>query len=373
MNPTNDYQNLLFQTSPFGHLDAIVESDGRAVYFYLANDRNDSATPFPTRACWVRNLARGPIVINKREMEQGLPPLLPRTHARFSDPQPLPNPESLNVVWFEEGNGAALCEDKKVLAVIPPWSGMEGFHGYAADCVAESPVCWPMPAGASDPLFRRINAAREFWKSFEPDSGSDYFKLLQTELLNTFATRFGPHEAYFAIDGENFPPKGLARFRDQKNITLLTVALSLCPQPNVELFAERPSDLRRIELGIRLPGGTDDSELDTVQQSLSRIASYPWRNLAWIGHGDTINWLPGRTLGEYPADFALVVSDSVWQTRGSENDAGPSPAPEFNMPQFRDDPVSLLWLLPISASERQQLSSKSLTLEQLLDRYPFPR
>ena len=44
-------QALLFETSPYGNLDAIAQHDGRVLYLYLSGDDT-----FGTRACWVRNL-----------------------------------------------------------------------------------------------------------------------------------------------------------------------------------------------------------------------------------------------------------------------------------------------------------------------------
>jgi len=81
---TRETNSILFQTSPYGNLDAIVEHDGRAVYFYLsAGQRPDNR--FGMRACWVRNLELGPHVINQEDMEAGIAPMLPRYDC--ADPQ----------------------------------------------------------------------------------------------------------------------------------------------------------------------------------------------------------------------------------------------------------------------------------------------
>ena len=151
--PASDPVTMLFQSSPLGNVDAIVQHDRRTVYFYL-NENPDSLSgkpKFGTRACWVQNLTTGPLVFDQAEMRQGLPLLMPRTHSRQRDGLPLPDADRLAVVWFEEGNGAALVlqddqqQIEKVLAVIPPWSGQEGFHGYSTECAVENEVCWPMP------------------------------------------------------------------------------------------------------------------------------------------------------------------------------------------------------------------------------------
>ena len=89
---TEQLNGLLFETSPYGNIDAIVQHDGRAVYFYL-----NGVEPFGTRACWVRNLQAGPLVLNEDEMQQGLPPMLPKTHCRNAAAQPIPVAEYLEI------------------------------------------------------------------------------------------------------------------------------------------------------------------------------------------------------------------------------------------------------------------------------------
>ena len=363
---SDPFQNLLFETSPFGNLDAIVEHDSRAVFFYL-NHHEGNRELFPTKACWVRNLTPGPLVINKQEMQTGVPPQLPRTHCKQPIGLPVPEPESLHVVWFEEGNGAALCEqveapdnpnvrELKPLAVIPPWSGMEGFHGYATECASQSPICWPMPAGDSNPLLDRIDAARQFWQDFF-DESTEPFNIQQPELLKVYESHFGEVEKYFAIDGGQFPPRGLARFRTPEHIVLITVAMSLCPMPNVELHVDQPRWHRRIELGLKLPLATSEESLDKIQRRLSSLAAFPWNRLSWLGQGHTIDFIAGETIGNRPADFVVMASDSFLAERHGT---------QIELPDFRNDPVNLLWMLPISPEQQQQLSQQELMLEDLV-------
>jgi len=262
--PADPTENLLFETSPFGTLDGIVEHDGRAVYFYI-NERqtgerqaDDSASgqtgQFGMRACWVRNLDRGPLVLNKAHMNQGMAPMMPRNDCVDSELHSLPDPDSLSIVWFEEGNGAALLEfdsqsqQQTTIAVIPPWSGVDGFFGYASNCAHESPLAWPMPENKS--LQLRIERASEFWSSFTKDSSP--FLLLQRELIEAYDNCFGKEnqKQYYAIDGGKFPPRGLIRYETKSKTVLLTVGMALCPQPSVELSIESPSELRRIEITI---------------------------------------------------------------------------------------------------------------------------
>jgi hypothetical protein len=56
-------------------------------------------------------------------MRDGSPPLLPRRYCKHPEGAALPAAEDLEIVWFEEGNGAALLERGEPLTVIPPWAG----------------------------------------------------------------------------------------------------------------------------------------------------------------------------------------------------------------------------------------------------------
>ena len=324
-------ENLLFETSPFGTLDGIVEHDGRVVYFYLNERPDDSGQPgrFGTRACWVRNLDRGPLVLSKANMEQGQAPMMPRNDCVDSELHRLPKPESLSIVWFEEGNGAALLEldrelgKQKTVAVIPPWSGVDGFFGYASNCAHESPLAWPMPENKS--LQLRIDHAAEFWSCFTKENSP--FEQLQGDLIAVYDNCFGKEnqKQYYAIDGGKFPPRGLIRYETESDTVLATVGMSLCPQPSVELAVERPSDLRRIELGVKIPhveSGIDEVQVESAMRSISSYAAYPWRKHAWLGDGHTIDWSASNTKA------TLVKDESA------------------TLPMFRNDPIQLIFVEP---------------------------
>ena len=350
---------LLFETSPYGTLDAIVQHDGRSVYLYLNQSPNSGKT-FGTRACWVRNLTIGPYVINEDEMKSGVPPMLPRTACVDRDGLPLPNPEQLSIVWFEEGNGVALIEaddngNQQILAIIPPWSGLEGFHGYSAQCAVETPLCWPMPDNPK--LGQRIKQAQEFWESFgsSSDSNASPFSQLQSSLMEFYNSQFaadGAEPEYFTIDGGKFPPRGLIQYRTQKHLIMATVGMSLCPQPAVELFNDQPFLLRRIELAIELPISIADKpeQLENATRQICNLASYPWRNFTWLGAGHTCQM---NDFGE-DCETGLLISDTDFiSSNGSK------------MPKFRGDPINLLFLTPISTQQKQQLEENVISPKQI--------
>ncbi len=373
---TRQTHSILFQTSPYGNLDAIVEHDGRAVYFYLsAGQRSDNR--FGMRACWVRNLELGPHVINQEDMEAGIAPMLPRYDC--ADPQltRLPGADSLEVVWLEEGNGAALYElpdaewklqQRQLIAVIPPWSGIDGFHGYAANCVNETRVCWPMP---DNPLLvQRIDAAREFWQSWaaKPSSaGGDPgpltpFALQQPRVLANYRERFGVEpgeEKYFAAAGQQFPLRGLIHLQTDRFEVIATAGMSVCPQPAVEMFVDDPASFRRIELALIVPRQGDSQMLSSAMEQVSGLSGYPWKQMTWLRDGHTC----GFSFGQYSA--ALLLKDAAGSQLVGVQEGG--------LPQFRGDPVNLLWLLPITEGQLEQLQSGSLTASELVKQWNSAR
>ena len=366
--PHSEPVTLLFEPSPLGSLDAIVQHDGRTVYFYLnENAATVSGKPkFGTRACWVQNLTTGPLVFNQDDMQQGLPLLLPRTHTIEREGTALPDVDRLAVVWFEEGNGAALIlqddqqQKEKVLAVIPPWSGQEGFHGYAAECATENEVCWPLPS--HEALTKRITQANLFWKSFQQQDNP--YSRLQKSQLQSYRQRFlaldgsgadgsdkVDGESYFSIDGGNFPPRGLVQYDFADSIVIATVGMSLLPQPMVELATDQPSQFRRVELAVRLPKqSVSESQLTNARNNISRLAAYPWRNFSWLGAGHTCNFTDVRN----GCDNALLVQDRFVRPEG-----------EQPLEDFRDDPVNLLWLLPVDQEQQQALLQQPMSRESL--------
>ena len=375
-NRLDDPVVLLFQSSPYGTLDAIVQHDNKAVYFYLNQPVKADSTQKPafgTRACWVRNLDQGPLVVNETQMRQGISPMLPRNLCVHREGQSLPQSENLRVVWFEEGNGAALIEslpneEPVVLAVIPPWSGLEGFHGYAHECAVESPLCWPMPDNPK--LRQRIENADQFWKAWKPQQLASQktehaiatprspFAELQPLLLSHFDRHFltdseTTQRDYFSIGDNCFPPCGIVRYSNPTETIIATVGMSVCPQPAVELFSDTPGLYRRIELAIKLSHQDADPEtrnktIDLATQRLSGLANYPWMQFTWLG--------PGHTCA-----FPNVVPECASALLVHQTQYFPHQSVSETTNTYRNDPVNILWLVPITESQQQGLQTGELT------------
>jgi hypothetical protein len=146
-----------------------------------------------------------------------------------------------------------------------------------------------------------------------------------------------------AIDGGNWPPRALVRYRGPGQFTLVTVGMSLRPQPTVELYTQDPSPCRRIELGLAIDASLVPDDAKRLASWLSAQAALPWQAHTWLG--------PGHTIGTGNPD---VVPAGRSGTRFTAFLLHPSPAgaPALALPPYRDDPVTLLWAVPVTDAER---------------------
>ena len=387
MSEEREIHSIIFETSPYGNVDAIVEHDSRAVYFYLNESpaSRERSGRFGMRACWVRNLEKGPHVINVDEMAAGIATMLPRHDCIQPDLHRLPTAETLKVIWLEEGTGAALVEispkdqSEDTVAIIPPWSGVDGFHGYAANCANPTDVCWPMP---DNPLMtKRIENAKQFWQSWQRpplsalSTPSALSEPQSTPALTPWEVQLPliaeSHDQRFGatpemrieteVPGQHFPFAKILQYQTPRHDVLVTAGLSIFPQPAVEMFVENPAELRRIEIAVIIDRADTSSAIDDaalqplppeIVNQLAGLALYPWQNFTWLGPGHTCQFPTSD------GDVGVLLTDS----QGSEV-AGLKPT---KLARFRGDEVNLLWLKSISKSEYDQLSAGTMTLDEVI-------
>jgi hypothetical protein len=136
---------------------------------------------------------------------------------------------------------------------------------------------------------------------------------------------------------------------------LVTIGVSILPQPNVEMVVSDPQPLRRIELGVVLPIDWPDEAIKRFASYLSAQSRLPWTQYTWLGAEHTIpcdSWRSSRFTA------ALLLKDH------------PAVKP-FDVGCQFGDPVSILWFLPISASERDIAVAEGS--KTLLGRLPLTR
>ncbi len=320
---------LLEEVNPNGNLQVMVEADDQVCYLYL-NGAPD--LQFGVRALWLRNHVPAPAQLDVERMKAGSPPRNPAAHCRHPQGQPRLHSENLRCVWLPEGNGVALYEQDDLLAIIPPWSGVKGFDGYARDAVGEGPLAWALEP--DNVQVSRFAEAQAYWKQWDDP---ELWPRIQDELITPVEAVLGKHSNYYAIDGGNWPPKAILRIPRPGGTALVTIGVSSRPQPNVEMSTDEHEQLRRIEMGAILPTNWPDEAVKRFASYLSAQSNLPWTHYTWLGPRHTIpcdSWLNP----EFPC--ALLTHEHA-------------AVPRISLGTQFGDPVNILWFLPITAAERE--------------------
>ncbi len=316
---------LIHNVSPSGNVEAIVQQDGRSIYMYLRG--SDDLKGFGLRPVWVRNLLPAPETFSREDAANGVPPLLPKRFCAHPEGGELPDGRNLRIVWLEECDSAALTEMGEILAIVPGWSGEEGFHGYARDCNGDTPVAWALPANtAADSIVARVEQAREYWSDWDSDRVWTPF---QKEALGSIEQEFGEVSEYFSIDGKKWPPRFMVQVDGAETTWLLTGGMCLRPMPRVEMYVSQFKESRRIELGAAVPHA-DKHLVDVYQRWMAGLSGLPWDNCTWLGDGHTV---------PVPATESSAGTFSKIRFQFSDE-------PRFALPAFRGDPVRRLWMTP---------------------------
>ena len=331
--PEKKTPKLLVESwSPVCDIQAFAEESETCIYFYLWRDPNTDHAQ--VKCCWVCNTAPAPEEIDEAAMGRGEAPRMPRSGCAH-DPNGLRGlrKSDLSIVWLEEGDGAALLEKGKILALIPGWAWSHDFKGYARYAVGTAPFAWEL-SQAEAVLAHRVERSAAYWAAIE----KGYWKSLQEGGLAAMEAFFGPHEQYFAIDGGKFPAKALVTGRKNGARYAFTLGTSALCQPMVEQYhQEKAGDYRRMELAFAARGDFPDEDWMRILGFLSRVTAYPWREITWLGHGHTLLLTEGRL----PGFHALLLADARELTG--------VPAPAF--PPVMGEPVALLWAIPLTKAE----------------------
>ncbi|MBL0736385.1 suppressor of fused domain protein [Flavobacterium sp. GN10] len=308
-------------------ITAIVEQDNRTVYFYLFGDNED----FGMKSCWVRNLIEAPEKIETKLMEKGVSPMQTKEFCKFPKGQEALIADNSEIVWLEEGDGAALLENGEILCVIPSWGGDGGFYGYARDCKGTGDFAWEL--SEDNEMRKRVGSAIEFFAAWDEDLNP--FQLIQPEILKYYDEMFGKSEKYFAIDGPEGPPKGLYVLEGNEKTVFATVAVSLRPQPKVEMYYEDPDEVNRIELGAILKSGLTNEQVNDVAGLISGITTTPWDYITFLAEGHTVEFQ--TTISEKFKYAVLTNKLKVF--------------PQMNFSGYANSKISFLWIVPISERE----------------------
>ncbi|WP_248960584.1 suppressor of fused domain protein [Sphaerisporangium perillae] len=337
---------VLTDTSPYGSRVVTVEYDGLSSVAYLRDAEGGIHG-----AVWLANHGPAPSSVDLVRIESGQTPVMPLGNTRVPEGTAPLTAAELEVLWFEEGDGAALYRNGELLAVIPGWSDLErGMPGYARDAVGESPYAWPL-GEALEGLAPRIAKARSYW---EWRDGEGAWPSFQQFVMSHLDARAGPAARYWDIGGDRLPTVGITE-RPRDGYTMLsTVGMSCQRMPTVEQYIERPDTYARIELAVATRG-----EATEAAQLFLWLARYPWHSVTWLGHGHTARWY--REAASFPLGPAyqgVLLLDAV------------PGLPDLSGFGFSGDEVRWLWLVPVTEQELQLVADHGHQALSLSGRIP---
>ena len=334
---------LLESLSPYGSRKVTVEYDGLTTAAYLHDDTTVLS------ATWIANHQPAPETTDQARLDAGRAPLMPTARTKHPDGRPPLEAGALEALWFEEGDGVAILERGRPLAVMAGWSDTgRGMPGYSSDVIGQTPFGWSLD-DAMENLAPRLEQARAYWRWRDSATGWEQF---QQALLGHLKPRLGPGGHYWDASAGHQPQTGVTERPpgpDRPYTILSTVGMSCQRMPVVEQVLDDPSGYARIELALAttLPAAR-------AARVFLWLATYPWRAVTWFGPGHSVRWygepatFPLGAAGGYGSVLLLDSPGALMGVSGSEG--GP---PDLSGFSFNGDPVRWLWVVPISEADRQ--------------------
>ncbi|MDG1436847.1 MAG: suppressor of fused domain protein [Rickettsiaceae bacterium] len=335
---TNHIKILLESQSPSCPLVVVVEEGKNSTWMYLINlEKSKLGKSNPVVAtAWLRNhLENKSNSIDKAIMESGSAPMLPGEFCNHPEGKQKINPEELECIWFEGGDGLALLEKGEILCIIPPWAS-EDYPPYSRDCIKENSLA--IPLFERNMLIDVVRKAQEFWLSWDKDPWTSF----KDKRLKLLINHFGEYTKYYSIDGGKWPPKSMVKFEVDNITYFITIGVSMIPQPTVEQY----TDLRRFELGCAIETSELGKNEMAIAEFCSAIVRMPWDNITWIGCGHTTEC------------YDVFSQENLFPYGVFINSKKYSNLPQVEFPDFREDTVNLLWITPISQVEFELIKDK---------------
>ena len=336
---------LLESFSPYGSRRVTVEYDGLTTAAYLHDETSAIS------ATWIANHRPAPQATDRARLDAGRAPLMPAPRTKHPGGRPPLQASALEALWFEEGDGVAILENGRPLAVIAGWSDMDrGMPGYSSEVIGQTPFGWSLD-DAMEGLAPRLERSRAYWRWRQSTNGWPQF---QQALLGHLTPRLGPGGHYWDASAGQQPLTGVTERPPgprRPYAILSTVGMSCQRMPVVEQVLDNPSGYARIELAIA-------TTLPSAQAArvFLWLATYPWHAVTWFGPGHSVRWYHETSTfplgdgsgasGASGAFGAVLLLDSPGSL------AGPEP-PDLTGFSFGGDPVRWLWIVPISEADRQ--------------------
>ena len=317
--------------SPFGTLSARVVVENECSYLYVTN--SDPAANPVMRCCWIKNHAVVPEGYDAlKNMKKGMQPKILSKYCKSAEDLTPLNVENLELVWGEEGQAAFLFENDNLVCVIPYWANQE-LPGYSVFSNNENVSGVPISLGENNAMFENSKKAKEFWAQ----DFSVLWKEYQESYLNELEEKYGENTNYYAIDGGNFPSKGLVIHEKDGICYAFTVGLGLLKQPKVEMYLDDPAEYAHIELGFSFSTETTFDRTNAYAQ-ISSIAAIPWKYNTFLADRHTTEF----QINETHKQGVLISSKHTPITHSDVLNA---------------KNINLLWILPINTETFENLKN----------------
>lgn len=316
--------------------EAFVEKYDDCYYFYIFFPFSKEQK---VKNCWICNRKKAPDKINLDDMSNGKGPMMPAEFVTHDINGIELDEKNLSIVWFEEGESAALLCGEDILAVIPGWSGYKNFHGYAKYAKGTGPFAWEL-TGALNAMKERVKSGKKLWANANPHD-MKMWMLIQHDHAKKFLVNHEvdyniAHKADFKIGENTFPMKVVAQGTRNGVVYGLTAGVSLVAMPMVDFHVEGdPKDTRRMELGFAAEEKFRQI-CHPMYANLSMYAKIPWQQITFLAHGHTVPFYNIK-------GFAAVLFVNPRFVEGLES-------PEY-YPYFDGGIVNLLWTVLITQEE----------------------
>ena len=308
---------------------AVLEYSNDCIYLYSHPHQEDQ----DLKILWVVNTKERDTPQNSivSDMRNGDQPYMPMEYCNqnglIEDYQ---NKQDWQLQWGLDQNSIAVYFRNTLVAIMPEWSGYQGFSGYSVGANAETEIAWPLLP--DNEQIDRFTRETEFLDSWNGNTWSQF----QSKVLSVYDRFMPDNNRYFSADGGKWPPLGLNYSCLGQRQFWATVGMSLLPMPVFGMNHDNPEPFRRIELAILVNCEPDTMPLGSY---LSAQAKYPWHYGTHFDHGHSI---PCEQLKEVGSDMSyMLIIDKT------------SVLPSIDTNILEERNSRLLFMLPIYESEQK--------------------
>ncbi len=336
-------QTLLWAEYPDGRYGAVVQSDGNSVYFAVQRLTGDHGGEGTSRWVWVRNLRPAPLLFPETTADVHRLPPVPEGYCHSPQGQVPLDLDHTQIVWFEQGIGAALIDATGVLAILPPQSprdnaGTANLPGFSKDCRRACSVAAPLE---DDDLYvDEVPALQAYWQSWrDGNPAADWHQLLRESL----STQSWQPRGEFATINQSWPPLKILHCSGTTGDCLVTSGGALRCQPLVEREVLNYREHQRFELAIELPENSNAAIVQEAAAWLAGIARYPWYHETCFLPGHTLATTAIYSADQHGAGSTRTILSELQVAKHQGRQA-------ISLPNFCQQPVNLLWLNVVDRS-----------------------